>query len=233
MFFGSYPTYACGQFLINCLSLADELCPVGNDDMISSCMAGIEREQKFSRMIDALPRSSDSYWHERFYNSTRWYSNVMWARSSMDIDDQSTGTIAAGLTRDMRPYMDLRWREQAIQVSKSQLGFFLPAHDQAELNGWINLFGDRKQFSVGNYYRIRKEMMQRKTRNDVVLRLFYEEGYKQDGFVFDLERLIEDDDSFVIQMKDAYDYFGMTGFDSSLLKKYKRSYLVSCLKFLT
>ena len=233
LFLGIYPHYSCGQFLISCLSLANELCIVGTDEIVDQCLEGIDTKQKLSYLIKSLPLPTDSYWHERFYSSGRWYSNASWAKQTMDVEDDSTGSIISGLTSTMRSYMDMRWRDKAKQVSNSRLGFLLAGHDQLELDGWQQILGQRKYFTVGNYEKIRDLMLDLKNKKKKDLIKWHDDNspYKPSGMVFDVEALLRDDKIFITQMKAAYEYFCITGLDEEALLILKKSYIKSCLDF--
>jgi hypothetical protein len=151
----------------------------------------------------------------------------------MDLEDYQLGTIFSGMTKEMRPYMDMRWRHHAKMVSHSGLGIIFPAHDQPELEGYFNILGARKYFSVTNYKSVRNLMINRKFPDEKKTAIWHDShaDYRCGGFIFDLENLINNDSSFITQMKEAYIYFDITGFDPKMLVNYKKQYLHSCINF--
>lgn len=233
IFLGQYPQFSCGQFLINCLSLGAGICPVATDEMILSWISQDNQVSKFDYLMSSLPKAADKHWHDRFFNSIRWITNSPQALHSMNIDDHATGSIISYIEPHMRSYIDKRWRSQAIQVSNSNLGFLLPAHDIHELYGWISLFGHRKHFSVINYHKIREVMLEIKVSDRMFAKSILEMqwDYKPSGFIFDLGTLIENDRSFIGQMNEAYKFFCIGSFNELMLTTYRKAYLKSNLEF--
>ena len=225
------PHAACGQFISNCISISQNMIPVGSDAMIERLLTqGPDQKYKFDFMMGNLP-SGEGSWHSRFYHSSSWYTPCPWARHTMDVDDGANGYFVFGLEDGMaRRYMDGYWRYPAIKVSNSQYGIVLPGHELRDLNGWQTVFPNAKVVSVDNYQRLQKIFIQYKTKNgNTEIVSYYEnnrDAYNPMGFVIDLDRFILSESFFCTTMNMLYDHLGFIDFHQSwpLLRTYWQSY---------
>jgi hypothetical protein len=227
------PHCAAGQFLGNCLSYSKHLIFPSSDDILS-IMTSNPNDYLFKHktMMDNFGDPDKSkFWHQYFYASSRWYTPCSWALDSMDIEDHTTGYFHVGFkdTESAQYYMDNYWRKAAIAVSQTDTGFFLGCHQDTEAEAWKMMFPKAKIFTVTNYDYFRNLTFKAKTQFSDAVESWWtaNEVYHPQGFIFDLDALVKNEQSFIKQMSDAYQYFDLDDFNVIVkdLQQYRMTYL--------
>lgn len=228
------PHNAACQFMMNCIGFTRNLAVVGTNEFIDETIAanGLNYQSKFDTLVDQFPRPSDHSWHQRMLTNTAWWTTAPYAKERLDIEDHSISVIHMGFddAKVAKKYMDQHWRDPAIKVSNSNLGFVLPSHQTSELDAWVFMFPNIKYFTITNYHNWIKNISRKKNTFNIDIQRWWDSGkaiYEPKGFIFDLESLLFKAQSFDYQMAHAYEYFGFDDYDrvKDLLEAYRRKYL--------
>ena len=232
------PPFACGQWLLNCLSYSQHLVPCAPTETIEYLLAcdGLDRQGKHLKMLQHLPKGKkDSGWHygSEFYDSIRWLHHHEGTGITMEDGEEPGELLFQNVTREMRSYMNQFWRRHAVLVSNSPMGFMMKLHYGAEADGFKNLVPHAKKFTIENY-RNWQDIFANKSRSGPgIVEHWRSKDHVSDGFVFDLDLILKDEQGFKAQMRLAYEYHGLDDYSEveADLLEYRRAYLKANLQY--
>ena len=233
------PPYACGQWLINCLSYSKHLCPCVPTQSIEKLITpgGLSPEEKHGMLLSHLPnKDKDSGWHydSQFYDSIRWLHQHEGSGFTMEDGEEPGELLFQKVTPGMRDYIDQFWRQHARLVSHSDMGLIMKVHYAAEADGWLALVPQSKIFTVSNYDRWQDVFVKKsKTAVHTVTHWRKKSDYQIRGFVFDIDRMIKDESFFTSTMHDAYKYIDLDDYleVELYLIEYRKAYLKANLQY--
>lgn len=231
------PPFACGQWLINSLSYSQNLCPCAPTETIEYLLLGGNRDRqgKHQRMLQHLPKMTHQSWHydTGFYDSIRWLYTHEGFGKTMEDDEEPGELLFQGVTADMKLYIEKFWRNHAIRVSKSDMGFMMKFHYSQEGRGYANLVPHTKFFTIENYEYWQHLFVKKSKIAPDIVKHWKTKAYDKVGFIFDLDVMIRDQDAFVKQMKEAYDYAGFEDFKEvkENLIEYRKMYILANTRY--
>ena len=232
------PPYACGQWLINCLSHSKHLCPCVPTQSIEYILKQrIDSQTKHHMLLSHLPnKDKDSGWHyaSQFYDSIRWLNDHEGYGFNMEDGEEPGEFLFQKATSGMRDYINQYWRQHAKMVSHSGMGFLMKLHYGAEADGWLELIPQSKIFTVSNYDKWQDVFVKKsKTAVHTVAHWRQKKDYQIQGFVFDIDQMIRDEAYFSKTMQDAYEYIDLNDYNevSDFLIEYRKAYLISNLQY--
>jgi hypothetical protein len=231
------PPFACGQWLINSLSYSENLCPCAPTDTVEFLLTigKKDRQAKHERMLMHLPKHDHHSWHydTGFYDSIRWLHHHAGTGIIMEDGEELGELFFQNVTVQMRSYIEKFWRQHAIKVSNSEMGFMMKLHYTAEAKGYINLIPHSKIFTIENFEHWQDIFIKKSNAAPDIVRHWKTMSYQKEGFVFDLDRMLRDESFFLKQMSAAYDYVKFKDFNDvkDHLLEYRKKYLLANTKY--
>ena len=225
------PSWASGQFLINCLSHSLCLIPAAPTGFVRDCLEDkMDINSKHTAMVDMIPKVLRPFndWHtHQFYESAQWMTTI--PNHVHDMEGESPGAlIYQRVTSGMEDYMSQFMRMDARKISWSDKGFFFKLHTVQEMS-LQNIMPGSKVFSVVNFERLQDRAWQLKGNIAKESRYKnYRKDYAPQGLIFDIEEMLSDNhEYFRQQMIIAYDHFelGDAAIVMPLLVAYKEAYV--------
>jgi hypothetical protein len=233
------PPYACGQWLINCLSHSKHLCPCAPTQSVERFISpdGMDALDKHELMLSHLPnKQKHDGWHysSEFYDSIRWLHHHEGSGFNMEDGEEPGELLFQKVNAGMRDYIGQFWRQHAILVSNSNMGLMMKFHYSAEAAGFLALAPQAKIFSITNYESWQRIFIKKsKSALPTVNHWKAKRDYETQGFVFDIDLMIRDESAFLAAMHQAYRYINLDDYDQvmPLLKQYRSAYLRANLEY--
>lgn len=199
---GHWPSNTSGEFIIRCLGFSNQLAfPTATNKDLSTV------DEKFADLAAIVPEINVD-WHNHFVSSNAWLKcNPDFANMNDFIWYESLWENAQHASSS---YFDTFWSPLACQISM-QKGMMMKTHKTSEVIGLLHHMPRARVFTVTNYDRWLEMRYLPSAYKAPAGSQKFDLDKNHFRFFID-ELLLKDDDTFLSQIKNAYDYFKLADF---------------------
>ena len=228
---GYWPVLSGGEFIIRCLGMSKWMIPIASSthvfEMMLQSWAALDAKDSHQRRYDIIvsyaptgKANNGDDWHKNFLNSANWldtdttYLKETSGRKEYGLTSWFSTPLWTDAHLASQEYFDRFWRDPSCAVSKSNMGFVVKTHAPSEVAGLHHLIPQSKIFSCSDYHDWQSWCLDNKIlkNNASAWQPLQYQRLTQDSFIFSIDDLMWSDESFLIQMKSAFQFFDLDDF---------------------